>query len=217
MARWRQEYKQQHAADDTEYVRHLESWLEPCKVEDGEEQAAATQAQIKDLDRQVREEEARANQRVDIEGENLDLSQKLEFYKLAQQMKIDLAVLCLKRDSLGSGVALPLDQFVKAVLSYRGDKAPSMERLMMAVSDIVEDIERGYLFAVDIDEIPVSTVVVGKKQIRGFINNLAGQQNSRAYNYANQRWESIQHLFYAMSYLDHPLFTGVHQQTGYGN
>jgi gas vesicle protein len=206
--RWKAEYQEAHKDDDAGYLSYLHEAFAGSAVENGQEQSDEVQTHVRKLADQQQEEKRKAQEYIETTGKDLPLSQKWAAYDKANDIGKQLDALCLKRDSLYSGVAVPFDKFLETVLGYEGENAPIQERVLSAVSSVVYELMHDYFFTDP--EVPIREIVLGDKQIKQFTGNLGMVQRRMAREYANRRWEAIRHLFYAGSYEEHSLFSGVH-------
>jgi hypothetical protein len=205
--RWANEYQELHRDDDQGYLNYLSGQVDQWHVDD-DGQADQLRAQIDAVDLQVDTAMAEASAAYRQMDPKTRMPQRDEMFAEADRLEQQAAILTLRHDALLSGVAVPFNDFAASILAYDGERVPSQERLMLALGDVVENLIDDYFRRSP--EVRTDEVVLGESQISEFMAALERQQRDAIRAYADAKWQTVEHLFYAGDYREHPLFTGVH-------
>ncbi len=191
--RWEEEFAKEYGEQAKVHDEYLQNkiqtdWTAP---EDADAQAKGIQSKISEL-----LESRRGRQDADPDAE-------------VSNREIDL--MCLKRDALYSGVAVPMDTFAQAVLGDAEDPFFTPTERAKALSEMIEDDRNLREVVYDYPDIPASDVIIGEDQIDEYRMCLKAFWRDRQIEYVETKWGAVKPIFIAPSYKELPLFTGTEQ------
>lgn len=198
---WRRQFEQVFQKDLTVELQRLEGIVDTVMsgyLVDDTEQA---KQQAEAIQEEISEELSR---RRNLPTNELSGADEAEL----EQKQNEMAIKCMKRDALNSGVYIGVDEFVRVMLSTHViDPEIGSEMGAQWVEAILDAVDAHWREAVRPD-ITVGEMVGGRELFTTMKSNLSSGMSQLSYRYTDDLWEKISPIFFARKLEDIALING---------
>lgn len=204
--RWTKEYLDANLHQDAAYISYITEATKPWAIDNPYAALTSLADEIEDIGEQVDAARDAANKIYRAMDPETRRPLYDTIYKEANALSLQERILTMREDAMSTGIAMPFDQFVFAIFDYQGENYPGRARIVAALGPVVDGLMQHFHLNPDV---PLTDITIGEEEIMMFQYRLLNQLPQLAQLYAEAKWRSIRHLFYAASYEEHPLFSGA--------